>query len=124
MSVLTHDALCALDGPALTAVAVALGLAPEAAREDWPGLRLRWEPHRDRAQGDRLLRKLRARGWATTLHWYATTGTGLVDVRRWEAASPEWVMQERFRTDAEEALALLRCAVWAWQWPAQEEGTP
>jgi len=108
------DDIRAMDGTALTRLAFDLGLhglhgSSFTYEEVAVHTRSPWAPHVNLAQADAVFRQLRARGWMTSILWDAADPR-FSTVSAWTAQE---CFTERFTTTAEEALALLRCAVLA-----------
>ena len=112
----TPDEIRVFDGPALTKLAWRLGLAPPGAWPwpyDVPSMGVDgacWEPHLALAQADAVFRCLRARGWTTSVAWFADDRQhgDVFAATQGRAVGVHWP-----RDVPTEALALLRCAVLA-----------
>lgn len=122
----TEEAIRAMDGPALTRLAYALGLAPDDVQyvddkksgwwrgETYQGVFIplqRWHPHDDLAQAREVfLDKLRQFGLTTHVDWEPFSGgpPGTIEVQmgKWDSQ----VFSESYSEASDEALAMLRCA--------------
>jgi hypothetical protein len=129
----TPDVIRVLDGPELTKLAFQLGLggatrkyvgkagtrlAAPAAEDDLLDL---WEPHENLAQADAVFRSLRARGWTTSVCWFADdrqAGEVWAGTQGRRAVSVAWTGDD----PAAEARALLLCTCLAVA-SAQEDAT-
>ena len=101
----TDDAIRAMDGPALTRLAVTLGLAPAGS--------LRWEPHTDVQQARALFfDRLGEHGWCVRLEqWGAKGNCSAIWYGVPGRAYPLTLLTSYGHPTAEtQALALLRCA--------------
>ncbi len=137
---MTAQDIRAMDGPALTRVAWALGLAlpcgpGQQIQEDMESVWVcrqgrygfirerRWEPHTDLDQAHGVFRQLRARGWYCETSWSPRGG----QVNVWH---PPSVLQShivcRYGQAGQdtEALALLRVSVLAVASEPQEPQEP
>ena len=105
-----------MDGPALTRLAVTLGLAPEGSSlydqrgavviREAGGNHYSWIPHADLAQADAVFRQLRARGWRIDASSTQDSGGCSVLLKQQHAIVVWW--GENYADT--EPLALLRCA--------------
>ena len=116
----TAEEIRALDGPGLTKLAWELGLAPQAVQwhDQKNGFRERllwerevpWRPHVCLTQADVVFRGLRARGWTTSVAWFADDRQhgDVFAATQGRAVGVHWP-----RDVPTEAMALLLCAVLA-----------
>lgn len=123
----TADAIRAMDGPALTRVAWEMGLDPRdlvgrryfcwecrswgEAPIDASGTI--WRPHERVDQADAVFRQLRQRGWATVAKWWPMRGLLSGGCAEAMSLTGGGLYTVEYATQAEEALALLRCSVLA-----------
>lgn len=107
---MTQSAIRSLDGGTLRGLAYDLGLAPRWVTLKDGSIKHVWQPQEDLAQAEEVFRGLRARGFSTSVVWWA-------DYRQhgevWastimRSVSVQWPIQV-----VSESHALLLCAVLA-----------